>query len=67
MTLFECDDAFREGCNIKGVGGNKDLVIPKSTFTKSLGSTRSSLLHNEFIVYNQNRFRIRYIIEVEAV
>ena len=60
------DDAFREGCNIKGVGGNKDLVIPKGTFTKSLGSTRSSLLHNEFIVYNQNRFRIRYIIEVEA-
>ena len=24
------------------------------------------LLDNEFIVYNQNRFRIRYIIEVEA-
>ena len=32
----------------------------------TLGSNRSSLLHNEFIVYNQNRFRIRYIIEVEA-
>lgn len=61
------DDAFRDGCNIKGIGGNKDLVIPKSTFMKSLGSSRSSLLHNEFIVYNQNRFRIRYIIEVEAV
>ena len=59
------DDAFKTGCNIKGVGGNKDLVIPKSTFMKSLGSIRSSLLHNEFIVYNQNRFRIRYIIEVE--
>lgn len=60
------DDAFRDGCNIKGIGGNKDLVIPKSAFMKTLGSSRSSLLHNEFIVYNQNRFRIRYIIEVEA-
>lgn len=60
------DDAFREGCNIKGIGGNKDLVIPKSVFIKTLGNSRSSLLHNEFIVYNQNRFRIRYIIEVEG-
>ncbi len=61
------DDAFREGCNIKGIGDNKDLVIPKSTFIKTLGSSRSSLLHNEYIVYNQNRFRIRYLIEVEAI
>lgn len=60
-------DAFQGGCNIKGIGGNKDLVIPKSTFLKTLGGTSTSLLHNEFIVYNQNRLRIRYIIEVEAI
>lgn len=59
-------DAFREGCFIKGVGGTADFRIPKSAFYKTLGSSSSSLLHNEFIVYNQNRFRIRYIIEVEG-
>ena len=59
------NDAFIDGCFIKGIGGTKDFSIPKSSFLKTLGSRRSALLHNEFIVYNQNRFRIRYIVEVE--
>lgn len=58
-------DAFVDGCFIKGIGETKDFSIPKSVFIKSLGSTRSALLHNEFIVYKQNRFKIRYIVEVE--
>lgn len=60
------DDAFRDGCFITGVGDTKDLKISKEAFYKTLGSSRSQLLHNEFIVYNQNRFKIRYIIEVVA-
>ena len=59
-------DAFVKGCFIKGIGDNKDLKIPRNVFQQSLGTNSSSLLHNEFIVYNQNRFRIRYILEVEA-
>lgn len=59
------EDAFKEGCYITGVGGNEDLKIGKEVFIKTLHSKYSQLLHNEFIVYNQNRFRIRYIIEVE--
>lgn len=60
-------DAFKTGCNIMSIGDTaKDLNISKGSFLKTFGSPRSSLLHNEFIVYNQNRFKIRYIIEVEA-
>ena len=57
-------DAFKEGCFITGVGGTEDLNIGKETFMKTLHSTHSQLLHNEFIVYNQNRFKIKYVIEV---
>lgn len=59
------EDAFKQGCNIMGIGGTKDFSIPKSVFQKSFGRGYSSLLHNEFIVYNQNRYKIRYIVEVE--
>lgn len=58
-------EAFKRGCFIKGIGGTKDFNIPKEVFMKSTGRS-SSLLYNEFILYNQNKFRIRYIIEVEA-
>lgn len=56
-------EAFTKGCFIKGIGGTKDFKIPKEVFIKNVGN-RSSLLYNEFILYNQNKFKIRYILEV---
>lgn len=60
-------DSFKEGCYIKGINGTKDLKISRDSFYKSLSVRNSALLHNEFIVYNQNKFKIRYILEVEGV
>jgi hypothetical protein len=57
--------AFTNGCYLKGIGGTKDFKIPASVFRESCGRY-SQLINNEFIVYNQNRFRIRYVVEVEA-
>ena len=59
-------DAYTEGCYIKGVGEIKDFKIPAMTFKREIAS-RGPLLHNEYIVYNQSRFRIRYVIEVERL
>lgn len=63
-------DAFVDGCYIKGIGGTSDLKISKQTFIRESsnsgrGSMYSQLLHNEFIVYAQNKFKIKYIVEVE--
>mgnify|MGYP002677760616 CR=1 FL=1 len=58
-------DAIKAGCNIKGVGDTKDFVIPADTIFRNVHKTGLCLQHNEFITYNQSRFRIRYIIEVE--
>lgn len=57
-------DAFYEDTYIRGIGGTKDFKIPKSVFLRKFGGKQSSLLHNEYIVYNQERYRIRYLIEV---
>jgi hypothetical protein len=57
--------AFTSGCYLKGIGGTKDFKIPANVFRESCGRY-SQLINNEFIVYNQNRFRIRYVVEVEA-
>ena len=57
--------AFTDGCHLKGIGGTKDFDIPAHVFRESCGRY-SQLINNEFIVYNQNRFKIRYIVEVEA-
>ena len=51
------DDAFREGCNIKGVGGNKDLVIPKGVFK----NTKSKVNYNKTINFNN---RVKYEIVI---
>lgn len=59
-------DAFKSGCDIKGIGGTGDLKISSGKFSQMFGSRSYSLLHNEFIVYNQNRYKIRYIVEVEV-
>ena len=58
-------DAFKYGCDIKGIGGTNDLKISKEKFSQIFRTNYYSLLHNEFIVYNQNRYKIRYIVEVE--
>lgn len=59
-------DNFKEGLFIKGVGSVKDFKIPRSTIAKACRSSAYSLLHDEFIVYRQDRFRIKYILELEA-
>lgn len=58
-------DAFKYGCDIKGIGGTKDLRISKEKFYQMFKTNYYSLYHNEFIVYNQNRYKIRYLVEVE--
>lgn len=60
-------DNFKDGLFIKGIGDVKDLRIPKSTIMKGCRGSSYSLLHDEFIVYRQDRFRIKYILELEAV
>lgn len=57
-------DALKKGCNIKGLLGNKDLVISADTLRRQVKHSSSSLLHNEFIIYSQNKVRIRYVVEV---
>lgn len=52
-------------CEILGVGDVKDFKLTKASVLKQIGHSALVLIHNEFIVYNQQRFRIKYIIEVE--
>ena len=51
-------------CEILGVGDVKDFKLTQSAVKRQTGNSALILLHNEFIVYNQQRFRIKYIIEV---
>lgn len=57
-------DAYKEGCEIKGIGNVQDFKIPASVFRREVPKL-GYLMHNEYIVYNQTRFRIRYILELE--
>lgn len=58
-------DALKEGCRIQGIGDTKDFAISPSAIFRSVHKTGLCLQHNEFITYNQSRFRIRYMVEVE--
>lgn len=60
-------DALRGNCTIQGVGGTSGLKLTSATIFKQVPKSGICLQHNEFITYNQSRYRIRYIVEVEEV
>jgi hypothetical protein len=60
-------DAIKDGCALLGVGGTKDFNISPNTLFRNVHKANLTLQHNEFIVYNQSRYRIRYIIEVADI
>jgi hypothetical protein len=59
-------DAFKYGCDVMGIDNTNNLTISKERFKQMFGGRGICLQHNEFIVYNQNRYKIKYIIEVEV-
>lgn len=60
-------DTMYSDCEILGIGDVKDFKLTRSSIQRQIGKSSLVLLHNEFIVYNQARFRIKYVIEVAEV
>ena len=50
---------------------NDGLVVPcgklKSAFSNAQESNSCALLYNEYIVYNENQIKLKYIVKVEFV
>lgn len=57
-------DSLRGNCTIQGVGGTNNFKLATTTIFKQVSPKGVCLQHNEFITYNQSRYRIRYIVEV---
>lgn len=48
----------------KSITMDNDVLVPLGKIVKNKQVSKSSLLYNEFIVYNEDQVRMRYLVKV---